>query len=55
MFSTLQLRQFTLIPDDAPEPELIRNAPPENVALPTCAAVVFGSKNIRKLVQIANI
>ena len=41
MFSGLQLREFALIPDDVPEPELIRNAPPERVEKQTYACGCF--------------
>lgn len=41
MFSGLHLREFALIPDDVPEPELIRNAPPERVEQQTYACGCF--------------
>lgn len=41
MFSGLELREFALIPDDMPDPELIRNAPAERVEQQTYACGCF--------------
>ncbi len=41
MFSDLSLREFSLIPDDAAEPELITNAPPERVQSQTYGCGCF--------------
>lgn len=41
MFPDLRLREFALIPDDTPEPELIVNAPQESVAQQNYACGCF--------------
>ncbi len=44
MFRELHLCEFSLIPDDTPEPELITNAPPEMTALQSYACGCFWFK-----------
>jgi hypothetical protein len=41
MFSTLELREFSLIPDGTTEPEFIVNASPERVRSQSCACGCF--------------